>query len=314
MRGEFCGVRSDISEGVFLPLQDFDDVDGSLYLDLFRDVVPRPAQPTEPQPAELNADGEIFLPGDIEARQDFDAAFETYQERLEAYNDASSREDLAWDYLQSFFADEQTTELQIVQALEDAFDVVEEFGGDPLANEYFNLLESFLDKFSLRYDLRRPANGNGLTLHPTLPGVFAKLVRDLRTATSQDEALALLMTDFEDSIRDLKEDRSSRRIRQCIEAEFKLLEELAAKVPGVERDSLGQMTHHIDSWPHATVRAAISNLYGFASNYPGIRHAGNPASRLREIDMRDMVAMTVVLAGFTPYLTDLLNADAIFAE
>ncbi|AUR03437.1 hypothetical protein PhaeoP72_01458 [Phaeobacter inhibens] len=314
MRGEFCGVCSEIIDEIFVPLQDFDKIDGSLFLDLFRDTVPRPAAPIEPQPAELNEEGEIYLQGDIAAREAYEAAFAAYQDKLEAYNDASSHADLAREYLRTFLADQNTTELQIVKVLEAAFDVVEEFGGDPFANEYFNLLESFLDKFSLRYDLRRPANGNGLTLHPTLPGVFAKLVRDLRTATSQDEALALLMTDFEDSIRDLKDDRSSRRIRQCIEAEFKLLEELAAKVPGVERDSLGQMTHHIDSWPHATVRAAISNLYGFASNYPGIRHAGNPASRLREIDMRDMVAMTVVLAGFTPYLTDLLNADAIFAE
>jgi len=51
-------------------------------------------------------------------------------------------------------------------------------------NRYFNLLAVFIDKFSLRYDLRRPC-----TLCPTLPGVFASLVRDLRVLMSQDAHL-----------------------------------------------------------------------------------------------------------------------------
>ena len=53
-------------------------------------------------------------------------------------------------------------------------------------------------------------------------------------------------------------------------------------------------------------------LYGFASDYPGIRHGGTPTSALRTIEMRDMVAMSILLAGFTPYLTDQLNADAVY--
>ena len=54
-------------------------------------------------------------------------------------------------------------------------------GGDELTNRYFNLLSGFIDKFSLRYDLRPPC-----VLCPTLPGLFASLVRDLRTITSQE--------------------------------------------------------------------------------------------------------------------------------
>ena len=52
-----------------------------------------------------------------------------------------------------------------------------ELVGDELSNRYFNLLAGFIDKFSLGYDLRRPC-----TLCPTLPGVFASLVRDLPAA------------------------------------------------------------------------------------------------------------------------------------
>ena len=38
----------------------------------------------------------------------------------------------------------------------------------------------------------------------------------------------------------------------------------------------------------------------FASNYPGIRHGGNSNGVIRDIEMRDMVAVSILLAGFTP--------------
>lgn len=54
------------------------------------------------------------------------------------------------------------------------------------------------------------------------------------------------------------------------------------------------------------------NLYRFASDYPGIRHGGTPAHALREIEMKDMVAITVLLAGFAPYLSHQLNSDIVY--
>ena len=54
------------------------------------------------------------------------------------------------------------------------------------------------------------------------------------------------------------------------------------------------------------------SLYKFTCNYPGIRHAGTPSNALRTIEMRDMVALSILLAGFTPYLTDQFNADAVY--
>ena len=78
-------------------------------------------------------------------------------------------------------------------------DALEELGGDELTNRYFNLLTGFIDKFSLRYDLRRPC-----VLCPTLPGLFASLVRELRALASQDLHLDQLMKDYEDAVRDLR--------------------------------------------------------------------------------------------------------------
>jgi hypothetical protein len=93
-----------------------------------------------------------------------------------------------------------------------------------------------------------------------------------------------------------------------------LLEAIGQQCPGVTSNQLGGICDQIATWPHSTIKEAMKKLYGFASNYPGIRHAGNPASQLREIEMRDLVAVTVLLAGFTPYLSDLLNGDDIYCS
>lgn len=198
-------------------------------------------------------------------------------------------------------------ELALVEFFERAHNVVSDLGGDPLANRYFLLLEHFLDKYSLRYDLRRP-----LSLNPTLPGVFSRLIRELKEATSRDADLQTLMVEFEDAIRDLRADTSAGRIKTCIQKQVNLLEAMGSRCPGVTENTLGRICGQVGTWPHLKLRDAMKNMYGFASDYPGIRHGGNAGNRLREIEMRDLVAVCVVLAGFSPYLTDQINSDTVY--
>jgi len=339
MRGEFAGVKDEIIRGIFEPLidamSDDDFQDEDLWGDLFREAIPAPIEPKPPVFTEFDEAGSIFQQADIDAREAYEAASDAYQERLEAYSDAANRPDLAWQYLVSFFEHDETTETLIVKAIEDAFDAIEDYGGGELANSYFVIVREFLEKFSLRYDLRRPANGRGMTLHPTLPGMFARLIRDLKQITAQEAALNALMQDFEDSLRDLKAEQTPRKIKQCLAAQFKLLEALLSQSPGVVAhnqsvdqhnatasrsrqrrhvNTFGAMCDKAGVWPHQDVLKSAKSLYGFGSDYPGIRHGGTPANAKREIEMRDMVSMTIVLAGFTPYFTDLLNSNSVYLE
>ena len=199
-------------------------------------------------------------------------------------------------------------EAAIIKFLERAHVALEDIGHPQLIDRYFELVADFIKTYSLRYELRRP-----FTLHPTLPGVFSKLFNDLRKTTSQDAALSAAMREFEESMRDLRNGQSGERIKVCIHKQMILLEAIAGHCPGVTAGSLGGMCDQLNTWPHATVREAMKKLYGFGSDYPGIRHAGNPASALRDIDMRDMVAVSVLLAGFAPYLSDGLDAARIYA-
>ena len=273
MRGEFIGVWSDTWREIWLPLIDHGGVPDDIFCELYRALAP--ALKDKPS-VEALADI-IDNPG--QSRN----AFETTGE--------------------SDFAGERA----LVACFEAVHAALDELAGDELSNRYFNLLADFIDKFSLRYDLRRPC-----TLCPTLPGVFASLVRDLRVLASQDAHLDTLMKEFENAVRDLRHDCSDGRIKTCIQKQVNLLEAIGRTAPGVTGTTLGAICNQVGTWPHDKLKEAMKDLYGFASDYPGIRHGGTPANALRTVDMRDMVAMSILLAGFTPYLTAQLNADSVY--
>ena len=195
----------------------------------------------------------------------------------------------------------------LVEFFENANKVLEDLGGDVFANRYFNLLSAFINKYSLRYDLRRPCS-----LCPTLPGVFANLMRDIKTVTSHDAHLDSLMKDFETAIRDLRADCSDGRIKTCIQKQVNLIEAMGMLCPGVTVNTLGAICNQVRTWPHDKIKESMQNLYKFTCDYPGIRHGGTASNALRTIEMRDMVAMSILLVGFAPYLTDQLDADVIY--
>jgi len=273
MRGEFIGVWSETWREIWLPLIDHEGVPEDIFCELYRALAP--ALKDKPS-VEALAD---IIDNSVQSRETF--------EKTGAYNFAGER--------------------ALVAFLESAHSALDELTGDELANRYFNLLAGFIDKFSLRYDLRRPC-----TLCPTLTGVFASLVRDLRVLTGQDAHLDALMKEFENAVRDLRHDCSDGRIKTCIQKQVNLLEAIGRTTPGVTEAELSGICNQVTTWPHGAIKAALKNLYGFASDYPGIRHGGNPAAALRAVDMRDMVAMSILLAGFTPYLSNTLNADVVY--
>jgi len=96
-----------------------------------------------------------------------------------------------------------------------------------------------------------------------------------------------------------------------------LLEAIGQSFPAVTENSLGRICDQLAGfanpvWPHDRVRDAMKDLYKFASDYPGIRHGGTPASARRDIDMRDMVAISILLAGFTPYLSHQVDSNVVY--
>jgi len=282
MRGEFIGVWQETGREIWEPLFDPGAEEGEdvvledIFCELYRALAP--ALKSKPSVENL-AD---IIDDPVQSRRAFENTKAT---------------DLAG-------------ERQLVGFFESVHSTLEEFepeGDDRLTNRYFNLLAAFIEKFSLRYDLRRAC-----ILYPTLTGVFASLVRDLRMLTNADPHLDALMKEFENAIRDLRHDSSDGRIKTCIQKQVNLLEAIGRAFPGVTGTTLGAICDQVGTWPHDKIKAAMKDLYGFACDYPGIRHGGTAANALRAVDMRDMVAMSILLTGFTPYLEHRLSAGAIF--
>jgi hypothetical protein len=273
MRGEFLGVWSQLWFELWLPLFEEHDVANDIFCELYREIAP---------------------------------GFRN-QLAVEQIADIVDNRHQAMSAFEALKAIDLQGERCIVTFLESAHSILDDFGGDDLSNAYFVSLGNFIVKYSLRYDLRRPC-----ILCPTLVGVFANLLRDLKQATSLDSHLHGLMKDFEDSVRDLRTDCSDSKIRTCIVKQMNLTEAIGSRYPGVTANTVGSICNQVNTWPHEEVKVAMKSLYKFTCDYPGIRHGGTPASALRVIEMKDMVAMSILLAGFLPYLTDQIDADLIY--
>jgi hypothetical protein len=273
MRGELIHVWKDSWQGIWEPLYDQADSPDDMFCELF---------------SELSAS----LQSELSAEELADIIDNPVQ---------------SMDAFRCVRATDLAGEKALAKFFEQAHSILQEFGVEGLEERYFTLLDAFIAKYSLRYELRRPCS-----LHPTLPGIFANLVGELRSASAGDVHLATLMDELDDSFRDLHAGSTTGRIKTVIQKQFNLLEAMGRSCKGVTQTQLGGICGQIGTWPHAALGGSLARLYGFASDYPGIRHAGNPEAQLREVDLRDLLAILVVLTGFTPYLRDEFDPSLVF--
>lgn len=313
MRGEFVPVWSETWRGIWLKLAKHPDAPHDLFSELYRAFAVPATQPIVPaQPMDFDEHGQLLREEDRKADADYKTALVAYARTRAQYEEALRDDARAKPAFHILLAKIAKDEKSVVAILEKSFKVIDDYDIDSIRNRYFTLVAQFVEKFSLRYDLRRP-----FTMHPTLTGIFAGLVRELKGITNANAQLHQLMGDFEESFRDLRADSSSNRIKTCIQKQMNLLEAIGQSCPTVTLNTLGQICDQLGTlpntvWPHDKVRDSMKNLYGFASDYPGIRHAGKVANARRDIEMRDMVAISVLLAGFTPYLSHQLDSYAVY--
>jgi hypothetical protein len=189
-----------------------------------------------------------------------------------------------------------TAEFAIVLFLEEAHRVVLDYDILGYENYYRGLLSDALRKFNLRYRLDEP-----FALRFMLPGSFNNLYGELQRLNIGSAYLCGLLIDFEKAFDRYVRTEDETDLKTCIGNASKYVEGLAVVTCG-KSGSLGDLCKEIDEWPHGAVQAALRNLYGFCSDYPGIRHAGNPQGQKRLLDKRDSVAINVALLALAAYL------------
>ena len=197
------------------------------------------------------------------------------------------------------------SESAIVRFLEEAHGVVADYEITGFEDLYRRLLRDALRKFNLRYRLDEP-----FTLRFLLPGSFTNLYAELHRVNLGNGYLAGLLTDFEKAFDRYARTQDQTDLKTCIGNASKYAEGLAVATCG-KPGSLGDLCKEIKDWPHGAVQAALSSLYGFCSDYPGIRHAGNPGGVRRELAARDVTLTSLLLLSFPGYLSPTLDERVV---
>lgn len=203
-------------------------------------------------------------------------------------------------------------ELEIVAFFEEVHRVIEEdLENDVLSNRYFNLVNRFLSTHNLRYRLIRP-----FQLIVQLPWVYADIYRELNQINERDLHLQELMDDFEDAFDKFVRTRRKRDLRISIARASNYAEGVAATRLKVNKGNLGEMCDSLvkeQVWPHKTVQQSLKELYGFCSDYPGVRHAGNKKSKLRILNEKDTIIISALLIAYSGYISNQVDINKILS-
>ena len=274
MRGDLKSAWSYVWSDIWVRLYETRGAPVELFSELYATLMPRPRMPiAPPEPTVFDGDGNMSDPDEIAAAAEYRATMENYNKERLVYEQALTAEpEDVRRWLREGLQATLQTEADAVSALEKAFTKIDDIGGDALSNRYVNLVEAFIEKYNLRYDLRRP-----FSLHPTISGVFTQLISQLKTATAGDAHLNGIMGDFEEAFRDLKGGATPARIKACISRQANLLEAIGQIAPNVNANTLGAICDQVGTWPHEKLKESAKCIYKFSNQYPGIRHAGTPA-------------------------------------
>lgn len=229
----------------------------------------------------------------------FRAAVENFRRKptYDALSQISSDPQQALAAFRAVQARDFKDETALVELFEDVHDILEEFDVDGLVPRYVELLESFLARYNLRYRLVQPFN-----LRVQLPWLYADIYTELCRLNQGDSHLNDLMEDFEDAFDLFVRTKKRRDLTTSIAKASNYAEGIAATMSGSNSGSLGKMLESMNVWPHKTIQDSIDKLYGFCSDYPGIRHAGSRDGRLRKLNAKDTLLVSALLMAYSGYM------------
>jgi hypothetical protein len=196
-------------------------------------------------------------------------------------------------------------ESAIVRFLEAAHDVIADYELPGFEDVYRRLLRDALRKFNLRYRLDEP-----FILRFLLPGSFANLYAELHRLNTANGHLASLLNDFEKAFDRYARTQDRTDLKTCIAKASNYAEGLASATRGTA-GTLGALCDQLTDWPHDKVRDALKSLYKFCSDYPGTRHAGDPAGVRRDLAPRDVTLASLLLVSFSGYLAPTVDEQAV---
>ena len=191
------------------------------------------------------------------------------------------------------------SEARTLLAVRDTFAILVDIATDDLAQTYLELLKAFVNRYSLRYYVDDEAR-----LWISFSGLATALFGQLRLAAESHPHLLQELNAFEHALAECLDEPVPTRIKTTIQKQVNVLEAFGSQHHLVSYNTLGRMFEEVQSWPHDSLIEAARQLYKFANDYPGIRHAGTYDSAILALDLRDLAGVTLSLVGLVAYLAD----------
>jgi hypothetical protein len=185
---------------------------------------------------------------------------------------------------------------ELARFYENIFVLLSEYGDSSLTCQYRAYLDRYLKDLNLRYEL----TDNNI-LVPHISGIVAALRMEVEKYSKSDPKLEMLLSELDNSIANLSRLPNQANAKAWITRSSVYTEGLAQAVCN-SKQSLGKLCKNGKLFPHKALEEAVSQLYGFCSDYVGLRHAGTMKSHLRNVDIQDAVSIAIILHGLSSYL------------
>ena len=219
MKGELLQVWARSWQEVWLRLSRSSLSPNDLFMELVSGLAIPPSPPSAPPSPPMSAyneDGILIDESSMKAQQAYEHALGLYAKARSEYESALSSEPEAKILFRKLM-NEVTTEARAIKFLETAFAALEAYGEANLTERFRSLVGEFIAKFSLRYEIRGP-----FALHTTIPGVFCKLISEIRRMSATDPHLKSLLSEFEEAFGDLKTGHTQAKIKSSLQKQFNL--------------------------------------------------------------------------------------------
>lgn len=194
------------------------------------------------------------------------------------------------------------SERACINILEGFYDVLSEFG-TKIADNYKEKLRIFCSKYNLRYTI-----ADDCKFKLTIKGLLMDQICHLQKVLSVDPVYNEILLELEKTLARLKE---SNEPNNCIRVACNLIERLAVDRANCGTTLGAAVSNCGDLFPHEAVRNSLKDLYRFASDYPNIRHAGNPTSKIRDLAYADAILFITLSIGYTTFLCDDINDESL---
>lgn len=186
------------------------------------------------------------------------------------------------------------SEKECVSTLESYFDVLQQFGTQ-VAAKYKEKLMQWVLEHNLRYRVT-PDCKMQLTIQGLLVAQYEFLMKSFAGNTHREDAIR----DLENSLSKLSD---LDEVRNCIRNASNLLEGIVIDKSSIPANSLTSALPGCRGvFPHNSLKQCLENIYKFCSDYPNLRHSGNPASSLRNLKKDDALLMLALTIGFGTFV------------